>query len=302
MKLSSSALALAALLLGACGPTSAPAPAPDIDELLGAAGKADGDSPYVLQAHLGGSYDVRLEEHDVEISPLNARFLRFELKAGEHFVAVGRKADDSQIRPHLRLYWQKQPVAESAQQALLPMAADGDAALAFSAPSDGMVALYVADRHRNYAGTIQVDLVRMSASAPVALPEAELDARREILDLARLEPDVSQLVELGLVREVLDVDQAAALQQADGDPLRPGDLFADFQAYQALAEQGAAALADWARARNIASYATEVRRAYYVLSVELAGESGDERADAYGAYCAQLWQMMRSATYRLRAR
>lgn len=295
-----SALAFA-LIAGACGSATAPDPAPSIDDLVASGGKADGTSAYVMEAELGGSYGVRFEEDEAEISPRNARFLRVMLLAGQHLVAVGRRADSSSIRPHLRLYWQKEPVAESDQQALLPMAADGDAALAFSAPADGLAVLYVADRHRNIAGTIQVDLVQTRAAAPVALPEGQLDARREILELARLEGDVAPLIELGLLRELVDAREAAALQHSGGEAARPGDLYADFSSYQALASEDLVLLQDWAKARNLASYATEVRRAYYALGVELAGESGPELVDAYGAFCAQLWQLMRGEAFRLRS-
>ncbi|MBW2732095.1 MAG: hypothetical protein JRH20_06845 [Deltaproteobacteria bacterium] len=281
------------LLLAACGQTSTPEPAPNIDDLLGGDGKADGTSAYVVEAELGGTYTVRLEYDMAEISPLNARVLRFEVHAGQHLVAVARKADASSIRPHLRLYWGSEVVVESKQQALLPMAADGDAAVAFTAPADGQVALYVADGQRNIAGSIQVDLVEMSTAAPVVLPEGAFDARREMFTLAGLEAEVGWFVERGLLSEVLDESALRA-----GDP-RWGDLFADFDAYQQLSVEGLVSLEDWAEAANLASHATEVRRRYYTLSVELAGRSGAVAADAYGAYCAELWQTMRGAGHRL---
>ena len=144
----------------------------------------------------------------------------------------------------------------------------------------------------------------MAQPSPVPLPEAQLDARRFIMELAQFEAEVQQLLAKGLLYEAISDEQVDGREHSGGEAVRKGDLVADFRAYQDLKAAGDSSLAQWARAVNLAWHVTGLRRDYYAKSVELGGGASDGEAEAtneaYGVYCATLWQALRSEAHGLR--
>jgi hypothetical protein len=252
------AVALVSLVLGGCG---------DVDPVE--SGSADIDERAIATAQLGGSYDVTVEAAPDDPGRSLA-VMRLELRAGDAFVAVARHRVGDPFDAYLTV---RGPEGDSPAtrygQAVLPMAAERDAALVYASEADRSVLVFAGDRELDAATRFQLDLVPVHAAA-LDLTLTTPAARAYAESLRRDEPRVLAFLATG-----------ALVEGSDGF---------------LLAQPKNAPLAQRAELNGLLASVNATRR---VLFEELARDQGVAPGEV-GALLSELWSALRSDTHALR--
>jgi hypothetical protein len=197
--LRTSSIPLSAALLLASGCLEAAEPLVDPFEDA----RADGDAVALLDAQPGESlFGLSVEASNDPSQGMVV--VRLHLRAGDSLVAAMR-AETSSLNPFLLLRDRDGAIAMSERQALLPMALEMDAVVAHTAASDQEVLLF-ATGGPNFetGGRFRLDLVGLGADPGTDLGVTHAGLRALQRELRRMEPDVIDLLELGVFAERAD--------------------------------------------------------------------------------------------------
>lgn len=228
-------------------------------------GKQDGGFP-VIEADLGASLadlEVRATGDDRDRLVL----VRIKMNAGDSLVAAMR-ASSAGLDSYLLLKDRDgETVADRDVQALLPMAAEDDAVVAYTAAVDGPVFLFAAGGpDLQTGGRFDLELVGLSAPPKVDLSITHGGLRAVAAELRAREPVLTD-----------DLARRALIERADGF-VEIGAGFAELP------------LAERAEVRRHESAINELRQ---VLFEEYARTSDAASAGAVGAAAAEVWAQVR---------
>jgi len=201
----------------ACGPAGdddPPGDRPGADEAVESIDPSPGGSAdsagLVQEGALGGSYEDHVEPfpHGRELSAENLRghmfVVRFEAEAGQTLAAIMR-AEAGDLDPYLLL---KDPgyetVVDASDQAVLPMAPEQAAVVVHTAASDGTHYLFASGEHLASGGDSRVDLLALETTPGVSLSVTNPELRAYADELRELDPDLSEGLSAGSLRERFD--------------------------------------------------------------------------------------------------
>jgi len=158
----------------------------------------------VLEAELGGSYDLHVAPA-AEVGKKGAlKVLSFPITPSQPFAAVMRRADDSALDPWLALYVDGERVVVSDwDQAAVPMAAESDAVIVYT-PAEGEEVLLVAgDRDMEADADFQIDLIALEGAPTTDLPFHQTNPATRVLTdaLREREPQTLAYLEAGMISE-----------------------------------------------------------------------------------------------------
>lgn len=245
-------LVLSMLLLAAC--------AGDTDPFdVGAGGKADEDGVAILDVELDSSlYDLEVRRDRLVVA-------RVHLEAGESMVATMR-AQSAGLDSYLLVKTpDNETVDASDLQALLPMALEDDAVVAYTAPTAGEVLVFAAGGAQlDTGGRFHLDVIGLSADPGARLSITHAGLRAVAAQLREREP-----------RLIADLESAVLVERADG-LVEIGEGFKDLP------------LSERAGARQREAAINELRS---ILFDELAGD--ESTAARIGAAAAEVWAQLR---------
>jgi hypothetical protein len=158
----------------------------------------------VLEATLGGSYDLHVEPSHGEHGPETQAVLRFPVTPGQPFAAIMRRQDDGPLDAWLALYVDGHRVAVSDwDQGMVPMADESDAIVIHTTAEATEVMLVAGDIDLAAQADFQVDLVALAAPATegLAFHQTSPATRALTAELRALEPELQNYLDAAMASE-----------------------------------------------------------------------------------------------------